>query len=83
MISKDLSEEASSSGSVNKDWNHWVVLHGNEKVVEDDVRGIWETIGVQLTDNNMFGVLARKGRGKKRGPAGGEGVGGGLVEGGC
>lgn len=39
MISKDFSEDASSSGSMNKDWNHWVVLHGNEKVVEEDVAG--------------------------------------------
>jgi len=34
---------------MNKDWNHWVVLHGNEKVVEEDVTGIGAAIGVHLT----------------------------------
>lgn len=80
-ISKDLSEKDSSSDSVNLEWNHWVTLHGSEKVLEDDVIGLGAAIGVQLSDKNMFGVLARKGKGKKKRVGEGEGAGGGLVEG--
>jgi len=46
IISKVLSEETSSSSSVNNDWKHWVVMHGIEKVVREDVRSIGESIGV-------------------------------------
>lgn len=70
LISKDLSEKEASSGSVDKECNHWVVLHGNEKVMEDDVKNIGAAIGVQLNDRNMFGVLARKGKAKKKGGKG-------------
>lgn len=80
-ISKDLSEKDSSSDSVNKEWNHWVTLHGSEKVLEDHVQGIGAAIGVQLSDKNMFGVLARKGKGKKKRVVEGEGGGSGLGEG--
>ena len=46
---------------------NWVVMHGSEKVVREDVRNIGETIGVQFNgSNNMFGVLAKRGRGKKK-----------------
>ncbi|KEH25500.1 DUF4283 domain protein [Medicago truncatula] len=72
-ISKDLSEKELSSDSVNKEWNHWVTLHGSEKVFEDDVQGIGAVIGVQLSDKNMFGVLERKGKGKKKKVIAGEG----------
>jgi len=81
MISKDLSDKVASSDLVNKEWNHWVVLHGNDKVVEDDVKGIWAAIGVQLTDSNMFGVLSRKGKGKKKRDVEGDIGGGGSVKG--
>jgi len=70
MISQDLFKKEASSGSMNKEWNHWVVLHGNDEVMEDDVKNIGATIGVQLNDRNMFGVLARKGKGKKKGVEG-------------
>ncbi|MCH79613.1 cysteine-rich receptor-like protein kinase, partial [Trifolium medium] len=50
------SNSGSSSVSVNKDWEHWVVMHGNERVVKEDVRGIGKTIGVRYSgaDSNMF-----------------------------
>ena len=70
MFSQDLSEKEASSGSVNKEWNHWVVMHGNNKVMEDYVKNIGAAIEVQLNDRNMFGVLARKGKGKKSGDEG-------------
>ena len=69
LISKEGSEENSNSSSVN-DWHHWVTIHGSEKVVREDVRSIGDTIGVKLGGcNNMFGVLARKAKGKKNGTA--------------
>ncbi|MCI72878.1 endonuclease/exonuclease/phosphatase family protein, partial [Trifolium medium] len=53
--------------SVNKDWEHWVVMHGNEKVAVKDVRGIRETIGVKFNggDANMFRVLSVRGGGRR------------------
>jgi hypothetical protein len=81
-ISKDLSDGSSSSSSVNNDLKHWVVLHGSEKVVREDVVNLGDTIGVQLSGcSNMFGVLAKKGKGKKKGTDVGEGVVRGSVEG--
>ena len=80
LMSKDLANKDSSSDSRSKEWNHWVVLHGNEKVVEDDVIGLGAAIGVKLTDKNMFGVLARKGRGKISKVVGSEEVHGGSTE---
>ncbi|MCI08523.1 DUF4283 domain protein, partial [Trifolium medium] len=55
------SEDTSSSASVNNDWKHWVVMHGNEKMAVDDVWGIGKAIGVKFkSDNaNMFSALSR------------------------
>ncbi|GAU43560.1 hypothetical protein TSUD_245250 [Trifolium subterraneum] len=57
------SDEAASSASVNNDLKHWVVMQGNAKVAEDDVREVGKVIGVTFNgDNeNMFSVLARAG----------------------
>jgi len=79
-MSKTVSEGSSSSRSVNNDWVNWVVLCGDEKVAVEDVRGIRAAIGVQfIGDNNMFGVLAKKGRWKRvvrrEGKEGGKGLG--------
>lgn len=58
-----VSLSAGSGSSANsKDWENWNVLHGNAKVVEDDVIDVGESIGVPC--NNSFQVLSR-------GPAGG------------
>ncbi|GAU27943.1 hypothetical protein TSUD_146580 [Trifolium subterraneum] len=56
----------SSSASVNNVWKHWVVMHGNEKLAADDVRGIGRVIGLNLkSDNaNIFSALARAKKGK-------------------
>jgi len=69
VVSLGASDKSSSSDSVNSDWVNWVVVHGSEKVVVDDVKGIGEAIGVQFNgnNNNMFGVLSIKGRGRKEG----------------
>ena len=57
-----------------------MVMHGSEKVVREDMRSLGETICVRLNEcNNMFGVLARKGKGKKITSAGVDGEGGGEV----
>jgi len=67
MISQELSDETSSSGSANTYLKHWVVVHGSEQVVREDVRSIGESIGVQFGgSHNMFDVLARKGRGNRK-----------------
>ena len=59
-----------------------MIVHGSEKVVMQDVRNIGDTIGVKFGEcNNMFEVLARKGKGKKKGTIDGEGGSGGSVEG--
>jgi len=82
MISKEVYVDTSSSNSGTNDWKHWVVMHGSEKVVREDVRSIGETIAVQLSgSHNIFGVLARKGKGKKKGFVEGEGGSVGSVEG--
>jgi hypothetical protein len=67
------SSHDSSSASVNNDWQHYVVMHGNQKVAVEDVWGVGKAIGVKFNGdpNNMFNVLSRVGRGKK---AVGEGV---------
>lgn len=66
MSNAKCDSSSSSSSAVNSDdWRHWVVLHGSEKVVRDDLRSLGETIGVSITGgNNTFGVLAGKGKGK-------------------
>jgi hypothetical protein len=61
------SDEVSSSASVNKEWNNWVVLHGKEKEAVEDVWGIGKDLGLQFQGetHNMFEALARKGDGKR------------------
>jgi len=39
-VNQASSDSGSSSASVNKDWEHWMVMHGNEKVEVEDVWGI-------------------------------------------
>ncbi|MCI69939.1 endonuclease/exonuclease/phosphatase family protein, partial [Trifolium medium] len=67
-VNQDRSGSVSSGASVNKDWEHWVVLHGNETVVREDVREIRQTIGVNFdgVSVNMFDALSRGGRGSKK-----------------
>jgi len=55
------SDEGSSSASVNKDWNNWVVLHGKEKEAAEDVWGLGKAIGLHFEGDihNMFGALSK------------------------
>jgi hypothetical protein len=77
----------SSSTSVNNDWQHWVVMHGNEKVGVEDVWGVGKAIGVKFNGDlaNMFNILSRAGKGKKKvgegEKRGAEWCGGGLLVG--
>lgn len=73
VASHPTSSNNSSSPSVNNDWEHIVVMHGNNKVAVEDVWGVGKAIGVKFNGDpaNTFNVLSRVGRGKK---AGGEGV---------
>ncbi|GAU16203.1 hypothetical protein TSUD_298350 [Trifolium subterraneum] len=54
---KSLGSDDSSVASVNKDWENWVVMHGDEKVAVEDVRG-----GTRVKEGGCFG-----GRGGNRG----------------
>lgn len=53
-----------SQASVNNDWSNWLLLHGGEKVKNDDVRGIGSTLGLKFKGdkNNKFDVLSGVGR---------------------
>jgi hypothetical protein len=53
----------SSTSSVNKELENWVVLHGRKEVMED-VREIGKALGVQygVANNNRFNLLTREGR---------------------
>lgn len=62
---KSCESNSVSQSSVNNDWNHWLVLKGNEKVINKDVCDVATTVGLKLQgdiNNNMFAVLSRKGR---------------------
>jgi hypothetical protein len=67
MVQQGRSQSDSSMMSVNKDWEHWVVLHGDEKVVAEDVQAVEKAIGLQLESGtgNVFSVLSRGERQKK------------------
>jgi len=75
---KDTSKVASTTShsqtSVNNDWNNWLVLHGNDKVLAEDVCAIGRTVGLKFSGdlNNKFDVLSGKGRKYREG--GGDGV---------
>ena len=80
-----ISDEGSSSASVNKELNHWVVLHGKEKEAAEDVWGLEKVIGLHFEGDthNMFGALSQSPnelRGLRR--CGGE-VTGRAIDGGC
>ena len=68
VISKSVSDGASSSSSVNNDWKNWVVLHGNEDVKVEDVRGMGKAIGVNFKgdSHNKFSVLSKVGKEKRK-----------------
>ncbi|WJX67066.1 hypothetical protein P8452_51562 [Trifolium repens] len=67
MVQQGRLQSDSSMMSVNKDWEHWVVLHGDEKVVAEDVQAVGKAIGLQLESGtgNVFSVLSRGERRKK------------------
>jgi len=54
----EVSTHCNSQTSVNNDWTNWLVLHGNKKVVDEDVRGIGKVVGLKFNGdkNNMFNV---------------------------
>jgi hypothetical protein len=40
VVQQDRSLSDSDMVYVNKDWEHWVVMHRDEKVMAEDVRGV-------------------------------------------
>jgi hypothetical protein len=53
-----------SISSVNKDLEHWAILHDKNEVVAEDVREIGKTLGVHVDEGNKSGLnlLTREGR---------------------
>ena len=74
VTSKVASSNCTSQTSINNDWNNWLVLHGNDKVMTEDVCEIGRTGGLNFSGdrNNMFDVLSGVGRKNREG--GGNGV---------
>lgn len=73
-----LEDGTTTSSSVNTDWQHWVVMRGNQSVTDADVRGIGKDIGLDFSDvtQNRFAVLLGEDKGVKSGAVvGKEGVG--------
>ena len=72
--SKVASTTSTSQTSVNNDWNNWLVLHGNDKVLAEDVCAIGRSVGLKFSgdSNNKFDVLSGVGRINREG--GGDGV---------
>jgi len=62
-------KHSESQTSVNNDWQNWLVLHGTNKVVNDDVMGIGKEIGLNFKGdkNNRFDVLSNTRRKNKEG----------------
>ena len=60
-VSSSLSR---SQASVNNDWTHWLALHGSDKNMSNDVKGIGKKLGLNFKGdkNNMFDVLSGVGR---------------------
>lgn len=69
VISNEVSAQCNSQTSVNNDWSNWLVLHGIEKVVDEDVREIGKVVGLKFNGekNYMFNVLYRVGRKNQEG----------------
>jgi hypothetical protein len=55
------SNDATSSSSVNNDWQNWVALQGKNQVVLDDVQEMGRVIGASFLEHsqNKFDVLSR------------------------
>lgn len=56
----DKSPQSGSQASVNNnDWSNRLVVHGNDKIKADDVRGIGKTVGLNFEGNtkNMFDMF--------------------------
>jgi len=69
-ISKDkVTQQSVSQSSVNNDWENWLVLHGTDRVAQEDVTGIGKEIGLKFgrDNNNMYDVLSSVRRKNKEG----------------
>jgi len=73
VTSKVTSSNATSQSSVNNDWTNWLVLHGNDKVLSEDVCEIGRIVGLNFSGDkhNMFDVLSGVGRKNREGGGGG------------
>jgi len=65
----ECSSQSGSQVSMNNDWTNWLVLHGNDKTLSDDVRGMGKVMGLNFKGdkNNKFDVLSGVGRTKTEG----------------
>ena len=74
-----------SHSLVNKDWNHWAVLHGKEKDATEDVWEIGKALRLQFEGDvyNRFSVFSRAGKGKRGSKSCEEDERGSLADVGC
>jgi len=63
-MSINVSATNESQSSVNNDWQSWLVLHGKENKLSQDVCEIGKVVGLKFAGdkNNMFDVLSGIGR---------------------
>jgi hypothetical protein len=66
MVPQEFSDSDTTSSSINNEWKYWVVMQGNDHIVEDTVMEMGKFMGATFTgDNaNTFSVLSRAAKGK-------------------
>jgi hypothetical protein len=71
VMSKEGTSHSDSQSSVNNDWQKWLVLHCDDKAMNEDVCGIGQVVGLKFSGdkNNKFDILLGAGRKKDGGGA--------------
>lgn len=62
---KGTSNSSGFQSSVNNDWTNWLVLHGNAKEANDDVRGIGKAVGLKFNGDKIICLMFCLGREEK------------------
>jgi hypothetical protein len=66
MVQHEFSDSDTTSSSINNEWKYWVVMQGNDHIVEDTVMEMGKFMGATFTSDNAntFSVLSRACKGK-------------------
>lgn len=63
LMTNSLSNSSNTSNaSVNKDWEHWVVLHDKQEVAMEDTREVGKSLGVSFEGGKKINLLTKEGR---------------------